>query len=142
MFITPGTVFSQIFWFLFCFTSVYFLMKNVFIKRVQNILNIRRKKIDSLQSKIDQIMEKTNQIAAENKKIEIDTYEKIRLEKNKLSQEMQEEVAVHMEIIKTNYIEQKIMMENNMKQWKKESIDALNEKLPKITQEIINKIKQ
>lgn len=142
MFITQGTVFSQIFWLAICVSLLMFVTKKVFIKRIKQILIERHEKIAQLNQNINALIQESGQISEQTKQIELGVYEKINLENAKIAADMKIELDKNIEDMKSGFINEKAKLEKNLKKFKMELLQEVDAKMPTLTKKAMKKIKQ
>lgn len=106
MFITPGTIVSQLFWFGVCFITVFVVIAKVFIPRIQLQINKRQNHFQCLEDQIDHVVKTSIRLNEQIQILEMDLDLKLSKQRHSMLEKLAFDLRVKKDDIEKGYHEQ------------------------------------
>ena len=136
MFITPGTVFSQLFWFSLCFAWIIFVISRVFLRKIKHITFEREQLIHSLQNQIATLLKQSSEINIQTNVLEQTMREAIAKARHDF---MQQDLFVLLQSkgkIEQNYIDKQNIIAKNIIMQEQKLMQKIKKTMPDLLQNI------
>lgn len=141
MFITHGTVLSQIFWFLICMSIIILMLNKVFVRKIGKVIADRHNNIQTLKNDIKKFHEQSNMLNQQGIEEELQLYEKLRIENAKIINQFNDNIENSMTEMKNSFISEQLLLQKELREIKQDILQELEKALPELTKKALKKLK-